>query len=144
MRASNFDPAGVLMQMSGTELNKMIMDVVELITGPVTAPDDQAQDLNSDSFDSEAVGRILLEVLGAGDATCTTTHTAIARAVTRFTAEILTEDGQRTDEVLAALQHAAEEQLIAAYEAPRAGPLLLRGIGVRLPGIGVRLSGAGQ
>ncbi|MEW2297529.1 hypothetical protein ABZ719_33315 [Streptomyces sp. NPDC006743] len=113
---NDFDLAGVLMQMYGRDLRRLLMDAAERVIGPVTALDDQAEELTADSFVLEAVGRILLEVLNAGDVTCTKTHTAIALTVIRFTAEILTEEGQDTGEVLAELQHAAVEQARAAYE----------------------------
>ncbi|WP_432246686.1 hypothetical protein ACRAR1_00330 [Streptomyces sanyensis] len=116
VRDDDIDLAGALMQQHGTELRRLLMDAAERVIGPVTALDDQAQELNADSFALEAIGRILLEDLDAGVVTCTKTHTATARAVIRFTAEILTEEGQDTGEVLAELQHAAAAQAEAACQ----------------------------
>lgn len=117
---SDVDLTGLLMREYGTDLRRLLLDAAERVIGPVTALDDRAQELTADSFALEAVGRILLEVLAAGDVTCTKTYTAIALAVIHFTAEILTQEGQDTGEVLAELQHAAVEQAAVAYETARA------------------------
>ncbi|MFE5098036.1 hypothetical protein ACFRCI_49455 [Streptomyces sp. NPDC056638] len=79
----------------------LLLDIAERAIVPVTALDDQNEELCADSFALEALGRILLEVLRDGDALCPTVDTAVARTVIRFAEKILTEEGQDVADVLA-------------------------------------------
>ncbi|MCX4792110.1 MULTISPECIES: hypothetical protein [unclassified Streptomyces] len=121
VQARDIDTASMVVKELGTELHWLLLDIAERVIVPVTALDDQNEELRADPFALEALGRILLEVLRDGDALCPTVGTAIARTVIRFAEKILTEEGQDVADVLAQLQAAGVEQamqVMRAYGAP--------------------------
>jgi hypothetical protein len=110
VQARDVDTACTVVKELGPELRRLLLDVAERVIVPVTALDDQDEELHADSFALEALGRIFLEVLRDGNALCPAVDTAIAR--------ILTEDHQYVADVLRQLETVGVGQALDAHPAP--------------------------
>ncbi|MEV4506029.1 hypothetical protein [Streptomyces klenkii] len=99
----------------------LLLDVADRIVLPITTlPGAQNSVPCNDSFALEALGKVFLGTLRSWEQAGTDAAAGIARAVIRFTAEILTEDHEDIANVLHQLHAVALRQALEAHPAPGA------------------------
>ncbi|MFE0886948.1 hypothetical protein [Streptomyces rochei] len=113
----DIDTAGAIADDTGPEqLHRLLVDVAARVFIPVTAADDHDGEPCAHSFLAAALGRLLLELLCHG--VCLNSLTGAADTITRFTDNILTEDGDVAG-VLRQLEAAGMKQAMQAHPAHR-------------------------
>ncbi|MER5501900.1 hypothetical protein ABT096_32500 [Streptomyces sp. NPDC002561] len=98
------------------QLHRLLVDVAARVFIPVTAVDDHDEEPCAHSFLAAALGRLLLELLCHG--VCLNSLPGAADTITRFTDNILTEDGDVAS-VLRQLEAAGMRQAMEAHPAHR-------------------------
>ncbi|MFE7620517.1 hypothetical protein [Streptomyces sp. NPDC057496] len=98
------------------QLHRLLVDVAARVFIPVTAVDDHDEEPCAHSFLAAALGRLLLELLCHG--VCLNSLPGAADTITRFTDNILTEDGDVAG-VLRQLEAAGMRQAMEAHPAHR-------------------------
>ncbi|WP_217246142.1 hypothetical protein [Streptomyces sp. AC602_WCS936] len=113
----DIDTAGAIADDTGPEqLHRLLVDVAARVFIPVTAADEHDGEPCAHSFLAAALGRLLLELLCHG--VCLNSLTGAADTITRFTDNILTEDGDVAG-VLRQLEAAGMRQAMEAHPAHR-------------------------
>ncbi|CAL9672924.1 hypothetical protein [Streptomyces sp. enrichment culture] len=113
----DIDTASAIADNTGPEqLHRLLVDVAARVFIPVTAADDHDGEPCAHSFLAAALGRLLLELLCHG--VCLNSLTGAADTITRFTDNILTEDGDVAG-VLRQLEAAGMRQAMEAHQAHR-------------------------
>ncbi|MGW4549946.1 hypothetical protein ACWEN4_26900 [Streptomyces violaceorubidus] len=113
----DIDTASAIADNTGPEqLHRLLVDVAARVFIPVTAADDHDGEPCAHSFLAAALGRLLLELLCHG--VCLNSLTGAADTITRFTDNILTEDGDLAG-VLRQLEAAGMRQAMEAHPAHR-------------------------
>ncbi|MFI9311500.1 hypothetical protein [Streptomyces triculaminicus] len=99
----------------------LLLDVADRVVLPITTlPGAQNSVPCDDSFALEALGKVFLGTLRSREQADTDAAAGIARAVIRFTAEILTEDHEDVPDILEQLMAVALDQALEAHPAPGA------------------------
>ncbi|MYW09671.1 hypothetical protein GT034_15090 [Streptomyces sp. SID2563] len=114
----DIDTAGAIADDTSPELlHRLLVDVAARVFIPVTATDDHDGELCEHSFLAAALGRLLLELLC--HSVCLSSLPGIADTITRFTANILTDDHGDVADVLRQLEAAGMRQAMEAHPAHR-------------------------
>ncbi|MGW1776270.1 hypothetical protein [Streptomyces sp. NPDC002104] len=114
----DIDTAGAIADDAGPEqLHRLLVDVAARVFIPVTAVDDHDGEPCAHSFLAAALGRLLLELLC--HSVCLSSLPGIADTITRFTANILTDDHGEVAGVLRQLEAAGMKQAMEAHPAHR-------------------------
>ncbi|MFD9601816.1 hypothetical protein [Streptomyces sp. NPDC059970] len=114
MQAGGIDTACAVIEDTGMEMRRLLLDVAARIFIPITAVDDCDGGPCAHSFLAAALGRLLLEVLCHGDGACLALPPGIAQTIVRFTENILTEDHGDVADVLRQLEAAGMKQAMEA------------------------------
>ncbi|MFJ5212860.1 hypothetical protein [Streptomyces nigra] len=113
----DIDTASAIADNTGPEqLHRLLVDVAARVFIPVTAADNHDGEPCAHSFLAAALERLLLELLCHG--VCLNSPTGAADTITRFTDNILTEDGDVAG-VLRQLEATGMRQAMAAHPAHR-------------------------
>ncbi|MFE7043124.1 hypothetical protein ACFU9X_27910 [Streptomyces atratus] len=117
MQAGDIDTACAVIEDTGMEMRRLLLDVAARIFIPITAVDDRDEEPCAHSFLAAALGRLLLEVLCHGDCACLAFPPGIAQTIVRFTENILTEEHGDVAGVLRQLEAVGMKQAMEAHPA---------------------------